>query len=226
LSEQTTRDAKLVGLLNEAYGKERQLAIVLESHLETTTRADYEKRLRQHLKETESHATSVAKRIKQLGGTAETVSLPGLEGASKAAQSVQEVIGKAKAAAQGPLHVARGSGEQARMLHNARAEYREEADEIATYTTIAALATAVGDKQTAKLARDIRGDEERMAKFIGELLPQLATDVAHDEIPVSEIHGDAERRTSSGSGRTRRASTSNSRSAKSGSAKSSKSKRG
>jgi ferritin-like metal-binding protein YciE len=226
MSEQTTRDAKLVDQLNEAYRKERQLEIVLESHLEVTTRADYEKRLRQHLQETKSHATSVAKRIKELGGTAETVSLPGPERASKAAQSVQEVVVKAKAAAQSPLHVAKGSGEQAKMLHNARVEYREEADEIATYTTIAALATAVGDRQTAKLARDIRGEEERMAKFIGELLPQLATDVAHDEIPVSEIHGDAERRTSSASGRTRRASASRPRAAKSGSAKTSKSKRG
>ncbi len=206
MSEQTKRDAKLVELLNEAYGKERQLEMALASHLEVTTRDDYEKGLRKHLKETKSHATAVAKRIKQLGSTAETVSLPGPDGASKAAQSIQGVVGKAKAAAQGPLHLARGSGEQGKMLHNARVEYREEAEEIATYTVIDALATSVGDKQTAKLARDIRGDEERMAKFIGELLPQLATDVAHDEIPVSEIEGDAARRTSAKSGRTRRAS--------------------
>jgi hypothetical protein len=37
----------------------------------------------------------------------------------------------------------------------------------------------------------VGSEEERMAKFIGDLLPQLATDVAHDEIPVSEIEGDA-----------------------------------
>ena len=92
------------------------------------------------------------------------------------------------------------------MLHNARAEYREEAEEIATYTVIDALATSVGDTQTAKLARDIRSEEERMATFIADLLPQLATDVAHDEIPVSEIKGPAKRRTTTGSGRTRRAS--------------------
>ena len=205
MSEQTKRDSKLVEMLNEAYGKERELEVALASHLEVTTRDDYEKALRRHLKETKSHASSVAKRIKQLGGTAETVTLPGPETATKAAQSIQGVVGKAKAAAQGPLHLVRGSGEQGKMLHNARVEYREEADEIATYTVIDALATSVGDKQTAKLARDIRREEERMAKFIGDLLPQLATDVAHDEIPVSEIEGDAARRTSTGSGRTRKA---------------------
>lgn len=220
MPDQATRDAKLVELLNEAYGKERVLETALASHLEVTTRPDYEKRLRAHLKETKSHASAVAKRIRQLGGTAETVSLPGPEGASKAAQSLQGVVGKARAAAQGPMHLARGSGEQSKMLHNARAEYREEAEEIATYTVIDALATSVGDKQTAKLARDIRGEEERMAKFIGELLPKLATDVAHDEIPVSEINGDAARRRSSGSGGTRRAPAKKARSSRSSTSKS------
>jgi ferritin-like metal-binding protein YciE len=225
MPDQTTRDEKLIELLNEAYGKECQLEVALGAHLEVVSRADYEKRLRQHLKETKSHATKVSRRIKQLGGTAETISLPGPEGASKAAQNVKGIVGKAKAAAQGPLHLARGSGEQAKMLHNARIEYREEAEEIATYTVIDALATSVGDTQTAKLARDIRAEEERMAKFIGELLPQLATDVAHDEIPVSEIEGPAKRRKSTPSGRTRKAPASSSRSPKSRSPKKSGAKR-
>ena len=69
MSEQTKRDSKLVEMLNEAYGKERELEVALASHLEVTTRDDYEKALRQHLKETKSHASAVAKRIKQLGGT-------------------------------------------------------------------------------------------------------------------------------------------------------------
>ena len=75
---------------------------------------------------------------------------------------------------------------------------REEAHEIATYTVIDSLATAVGDKQTAKLARDIRREEERMQKFLGGLLPELSVDVAHDEIPVSEIEGAASRVTARG----------------------------
>ena len=127
-----------------------------------TTRDDYAKRLKDHLKETRSHATQVSKRIKQLGGTPETVSIPGPEGLTKAAETVSDVFGKAKAAAQGPLHAVRGSGEQERMLRNARTEYQEEAWEIATYTVIDSVATAVGDKETAKLARDIIREEERM----------------------------------------------------------------
>jgi ferritin-like metal-binding protein YciE len=192
----TVRDAKIVDLLNEAYGKEQQVTAALELHLQTTTRADYEKRLTDHLKETKSHARAVSKRIKQLGGTPAQISLPGPEGISRAAQGVQETLTKAKAAAQGPLDVVRGSGEQERMVRNARAEFEEEAHEIAAYTVIDSLANAVGDTETAQLARTILRDEERMQKYLGELLRDLSVDLAHDEIPVSEIDGPARRRSS------------------------------
>lgn len=193
----TVRDTKIVDLLNEAYGKEQQLTAALEQHLQATTRPDYQKRLTEHLKETKSHARDVSKRIKQLGGTPAQVSLPGPEGVSRAAQGVQDVVAKAKAAAQAPLDVVRGAGEQARMVHNARVEYQEEAHEIATYTVIDSLATAVGDSETARLARSILREEERMQKYLVDLLRDLSVDMAHDEIPVSEINGPAARRASS-----------------------------
>ena len=193
------RDAKLVQLLNEAYTKEKQLEVALGAHMQVTTRDDYAKRLKDHLKETKSHATQVSRRIKQLGGTPETVSLPGPEGLTKAAEAVSGALGKAKAAAQGPLHAVRGSGEQERMLHNARTEYQEEAWEIATYTVIDAVAAATGDKPTAKLARDILRQEERMQQFLATLLPELSADVAHDEIPVAEIDGPGSHRTAADS---------------------------
>lgn len=59
----------------------------------------------------------------------------------------------------------------------------------------------VGDKQTAKLARDILRQEKRMQEFLGELLPALSADVAHDEIPVSEIEGATSHRTAADSKR-------------------------
>lgn len=192
----TARDTKIVGLLNEAYAKEQQLTAALEHHLQTTTRADYEKRLNEHLKETKSHARAVSKRIKQLGGTPATVTLPGPEGVSKAAQGMHDALTKAKAAAQAPLEVVRGSGEQERMVRNARTEFEEEAHEIAAYTVIESLASAVGDTETSQLARSILRDEERMQKYLADLLRDLTVDMAHDEIPVSEISGPAARRTS------------------------------
>jgi ferritin-like metal-binding protein YciE len=193
MSETPTRDAKLVALLNEAFIKEQQLESALEAHIPMAIRDDYAKRLKDHLKETKSHATQVSRRIKQLGGDPQTASLARPEGLSKAADSVSGVVEKARAAARDPRHALEGTGEQEKMLRNVRSEYQEEAYEIATYTVIESLAMAVGDKQTAKVARDILRQEQRMQEFLAALLPELSIDVAHDEIPVSEIQGEAER---------------------------------
>ena len=66
--------------------------------------------------------------------------------------------------AKGPLHAVRGSGEQEKMLKNAKTEYFNEHEEIATYLAIETLAERVKDSETAKLARAIRREEERMAQ--------------------------------------------------------------
>jgi ferritin-like metal-binding protein YciE len=193
--EMTKRDAKVVQYLNDAYATERRLEIALEAHIAMTPRADYKKRLREHLKETKAHARLVARRIKALGGEAETVSVPGPDSLVKGAKGAKAAVQRAAAAAQAPLHAVRGTGEQERMLKNARTEYQDEAEEIATYRAIEALAKAIGDKETAKLAREIGREEKRMADFLGGIIDQLAFDVVHDEVPVAEIGATAARRT-------------------------------
>lgn len=203
--EMTERDAKIVQYLNEAYATERRLEIALQAHIAMTPRADYKKRLREHLKETKAHARLVARRIKALGGEAETVSLPGPDVVTRGATGAKAAVQRAAAVAQGPLHAVRGTGQQERMLKNARTEYQDEAEEIATYRTIEALANAVGDKETAKLARDIGREEKKMADFLVATIDQLALDVVHDEVPVSEIGAaPAARRTASRSRATTR----------------------
>jgi ferritin-like metal-binding protein YciE len=185
--EMTKRDAKVVQYLNDAYATERRLEIALEGHIAMTPRADYKKRLGDHLLETKAHARLVARRIQALGGEAETMSLHVPESLAKGATGAMAVVQRAAAAAQAPLHAVRGTGEQERMLKNARTEYQDEAEEIATYRAIEALATAVGDKETAKLAREIGREEKRMADFLVDIIDQLALDVVHDEVPALEI---------------------------------------
>ena len=196
--EMTKRDEKIVQYLNDAYATERRLEIALQAHIAMTPRADYKKRLREHLKETKAHARLVARRIKALGGEAETVSLPGPDAVVKGATGAKAAVQRAAAVAQGPLHAVRGTGQQERMLKNARTEYQDEAEEIATYRAIEALAKAVGDKETAKLARDIGREEKKMADFLVGIIDELALDVVHDEVPVAEIGAaPAARRTAS-----------------------------
>ena len=202
----STRDEKLIQYLNEAYGKEKELETALQAHISMTTRPPYKKRLQQHLKETKAHARGVERRIKQLGGSTESnVPAPVAEVASTA----QGVASKAVSAAKGPLHALRGTGESEKMLKNAKTEFSEEHEEIAMYAGIEALAEAVGDKETAKLARGIRREEERMASFLEKQIPTLAKSVAREEIPA------AERRNGGTSRRSNTRSSSGSRSSRS-----------
>jgi ferritin-like metal-binding protein YciE len=207
MTELTARDAKLIQYLNEAYGKEKELEVALQAHIAMTSRAPYKKRLREHLRETKAHARGVERRIKRLGGKAEA--LPGLppgapEMVTEAATAVTGAASRAVAAAKGPLHALRGTGEAEKMLKNAKTEYSEEFEEIATYTAIETLAEQVGDGETAKLARGIRREEERMARFLERQIPVLTKAVAQDEIPAAERRGRSgtrRRRASSGSRR-------------------------
>jgi ferritin-like metal-binding protein YciE len=214
MADQAVRDLKLIQYLNEAYGKEKELETALQAHIGMTTKAPYKKRLQQHLKETKAHARQVERRIKQLGGKAEAVPAPGPIG--DAASAVTSAASKAVSAAKGPLHAIRGTGENEKMLKNAKTEFSEEHNEIATYTAIEALAETVGDKDTVRLARGIRREEERMAKFLAGQIPTLTKAVAREEIPAAERNGGTRRRRAA-AGRSRSGSSSRSRSRSSGS---------
>jgi ferritin-like metal-binding protein YciE len=205
MADVSVRDAKLIQYLNEAYGKEKELETALQAHIGMTDRKPYKKRLQQHLKETKSHARELERRIKKLGGDSSTLA---------------SVSSKAIATAKGPLHMLRGTGEEEKLLKNAKTEYSEEHMEIATYTAIEALAESVNDKETAKLARSIRRDEERMARYLENLIPTLTKAVVTAEVPASE------RRNSSRRSSSRRSSSRSSSSRSSSSRKSSGSRRG
>jgi ferritin-like metal-binding protein YciE len=184
--EPTTREAKLIQYLNEAYGKEKELETALKAHISMTSRDAYKKRLREHLKETSAQAKGLERRIKQLGGKAEAVNLPGPDVASEAAAKVTAAAKKGVALAQGPLHAIRGTGEAEKLLKNAKTELFNEFEEIANYLAIEELANGLYDRDTAKLAREFRRQEERMAGFLQKLIPQLAKQVVRDEVPARE----------------------------------------
>jgi ferritin-like metal-binding protein YciE len=184
--EPSTREAKLIQYLNEAYGKEKELEAALKAHISMTSRDAYKKRLREHLKETSAQAKELERRIRALGGKAEAVTLPGPEVASEAAAKVTAVAKKGVALAQGPLHAIRGTGEAEKLLKNAKTELFNEFEEIANYLAIEELANGLHDADTAKLAKEFRRQEERMATFLQRLIPQLAKQVVRDEVPARE----------------------------------------
>jgi ferritin-like metal-binding protein YciE len=171
MADLNERDAKLVQYLSEAYGKERELETALQAHIAIAGKGPYKKRLQQHLKETKAHAKGVERRIKKLGG---------------GGQTLQTAVGKLTAAAKGPLHAVRGDSEAEKMLKNAKTEYFNEHEEIATYLAIETLANKVNDSETAKLARGIRREEERMASFLEGQIKQLTGAVVREDIPAAQ----------------------------------------
>jgi ferritin-like metal-binding protein YciE len=186
MADLSTREAKLVQYLNEAYGTEKRLETALQAHIAVTTRAPYKKRLQEHRSETKRHAREVKAAIKRLGGVAEELSLPGPQPVVEVAQLAVEGAQKAVALAQGPLHALRGTGEEERQLKNAKTEYASESEEIATYLGIETLAEALGDNETRRLARAIRREEERMRSFLEKEIPRLTKAVVKVEVPASQ----------------------------------------
>jgi ferritin-like metal-binding protein YciE len=180
MAETRARDLKLIQYLNEAYGKEKELETALQAHIAMTTRAPYKKRLQTHLKETKAHGRAVERRIKQLGGS---------DVIAQTLTAVQSAATKGLATAKGPLHALRGTSEPEKMLKNAKTEYWNEAEEIATYTAIETLAEEVGDRETVRLARGIKREEERMARFLERQIPMLTKAVVREEVPADQRDG-------------------------------------
>jgi len=205
MAELNERDAKLVQWLNEAYAKEAELEVDLTAHIGLTEKPAYKKRLQQHLKETKTHKRQVSSRIRKLGGS--PTSGPDLPGAPDA---VGELAGKAVAAIKGQVGAARALVTQQAETHlrNAQEELREEHVEIAIYSRIEVFATDVGDRETAQLARSIRRDEERMAKFLSAELGRLTKAVVKAVVPADQrprARRSKSSRGSSGSGKRRTA---------------------
>jgi ferritin-like metal-binding protein YciE len=189
MAELSPRDAKLIQYLNEAYGKEKELETALQAHIKMAKRPPYKKRLQEHLKETKAQAKGLEKRIKALGGKAERgtpVPVIGPDAAVEAATAVTAAATKALAAAKGPIHALRGTGEAEKQLKNAKDELWNEYEEIGNYTAIETLAESLNDAETAKLAREYRKQEERMASFLLKQIPTLTRAVVTEEIPAAE----------------------------------------
>ncbi len=203
MAEQSPAAQKLIQYLNEAYGLEQRLVTALQAHIAMASHPPYKKRLREHLTETKRHSREVSKRIKQLGGKAATIETPGPAPVAEAAQAVLGGAQKAAALAQGPLHALRGTGQAEKQLKNAKSEYASESEEIATYTAIETLAEAVADRDTQRLAREIRREEERMRSYLEKEIPRFTKAVVRAEIPVALRRGSARAKANTPKGATR-----------------------
>src|SRR5215211_8966784 len=160
-----TARAMLLQYLQEAHATEQALASTLTAHISMTPRGSYRSLLERHLTETKQQDRAIGRRIREIGND---------QGVLSAAYGLaQSVVGQVLVLTKGPIDMLRGSSGEEKLLKNAKDEAATEALEIATYDSIEALALAVGDETTAKLAARHRGQEERMLEQLRRLIPRL-----------------------------------------------------
>jgi ferritin-like metal-binding protein YciE len=167
-------EQKVLHSLEEAHASELALARVLQSQIMMTPRGRYRQALETHLEETRGHARRLKLRMGELGR--------GREPLGAALGLIEGAVGQMLALGKTPLDLLRGSGGEEKVLKNAKDACATEALEIATYTAIERLATSVGDEDTARLARSIRAEEERMLDRILREIPRLTKLVVDADI--------------------------------------------
>lgn len=223
-SETPARDAVLVKYLNGAYGKEKQLETALVAQIALAKRPAFKKGLQEHLKVTKRQSKALSKRIRELGGAADAgPDLPGPDAISDAATAATNLANRAVAAAKGPAQALRGTSEADNELRNVRDCYWNEAEEIAHYEVIESVATELGDRDTARLAKAHRRDEEKMQRLLERQIGPLVKAVIREEVPASERRRTTGRRRASSS---RRRASAAKRGSSSASSRSSASARG
>lgn len=212
------RDAVIVKYLNEAYGKEKQLETALTAQIALAKRPQLRKGLQDHLKVTKAQSKGLAKRIKELHGKADAgPDLKGPDLAGDAVGVIGNVANRPLALSKGPVQALRGTSGADNELRNVRDCLWNEAEEIAHYEVIEAVAGELGDKDTVKLAKTYRRQEEAMQKLLLRQIAPLAKAVIKDEVPAPERSsgrsGTTKRASASSSGTTKRASASSARKA-------------
>ena len=155
----------VIQYLEEAHATEAALVTTLQAHITMTPHGSYRELLERHLSETRQQTRAIERRLGELGAGG------GLF--SAAYGLVQTVVGQALALSKGPFDLLRGSGGEEKLVKNAKDECATEALEIATYDALEALAQAVGDEKTARLAALHRGQEERTLAELREHIPLL-----------------------------------------------------
>jgi len=150
-----TPNENLLDWLRDAHAMEQQAEKMLKAQSERLEHYPKLKaRIEQHLQETLDQQQLVEDCITRLGGSSSTL---------------KDIAGKLMAFGQ----AIGGSMMSDEVIKGAMAGYVFENVEIATYTVLIAAAKAAGDKQTQAACEQILPQEEAMAKWLLDHLPEL-----------------------------------------------------
>lgn len=151
----TETSDRLIQWLRDAHAMEEQAETMLKaqaSRLENYP--ELRQRIEQHVSETQSQARRLEECIGRLGSDT---------------SSMKDTAGKMTAMMQGMGGVFAGD----EVVKGAMAGYTFEHFEISSYTVLIAAAEAAGDQQTASICREILSEEQAMADWLREHLPNV-----------------------------------------------------
>jgi ferritin-like metal-binding protein YciE len=145
--DEALRD-KLIGLLQDAYAMENQIAEVLEKQVKDTKQyPDVRARIQEHLNATTQHRARVEGRLRAHG---------------KQPSTVKGLLSALFGNMQGAL----GGTRSHELMMNARDDYVLEHFEIAMYGILLSVAQLFGDEETVSVAEENLGDEVVMAQWL------------------------------------------------------------
>ena len=146
---------QLVKHIDDGIAMEQNVLRMLDSMIETTDDDEIRQRLREHKLQTEQQSDRLMRRLEAHGASPSVV---------------KEAGGIAGALMKSVVDMARGE----KAGRNARDGYATEHMEIASYQLLERVAERAGDKETAEVARQNRGEEEEMAAFFDANWDKLA----------------------------------------------------
>src|SRR3954467_10639042 len=170
----STSQQQVLQYLNEAHAMEHALIRELQAQIAMTPRGSYRTGLETHLAETRRHAERLGRRLEELD--------PGSNPVMTAFGAVGGAVVQVLALGKTPFNLLRGSGGEEKVLKNAKDACASEALEIATYTALVRLATAVEDDATATLAASILAEEEKLLARVMREIPKLTDAVVRAEV--------------------------------------------
>ena len=145
----------VIAWLNDAHGMENALIQILEHQIKDAK--DYpqvQTKLEEHLEQTRRHADLVKGCVENLGSHTSTVK-----------SGMASLFGQMQALSTGPA--------KDELVKNALADYAAENFEVASYTALITAAKELGDQQTISVCEQILQEDQAMADWLEQNLPNL-----------------------------------------------------
>ena len=166
-----TEQQAVLSWLKDAHAMEVGAQPTLQHHADTAQ--DYPEvrtKLLRHLEQTRRHAELVEGCLERLGAHPSTLK-------ESAGAAFGKVSGLVNLSTKDPV------------VKNALGDYAAEHFEIASYKSLIAAAEKVGDRETAEVCRQILGDEEEMAGWLGGHIPTMTQQYLNEQTGEADSDG-------------------------------------